>query len=183
MAHLDFKSPNVFVTCLDPSQGQICAKIAGFGTSQEVTEPITIGKVDNPTWQGTQKKPKNPRSFENLILILFLAPEILSGQPYNEKVDTYAFGIILWELVTRQLPFNQLSFISDVASSVIAGERPTVPEEIPKDYAKLMQVCWVSLFLFSSFFLLPSSFFLRPSPFFLLPSSFFPSLFLLLSCC
>ena len=28
------------------------------------------------------------------------------GKPFTEKVDVYAFGIVLWEILTRENPFN-----------------------------------------------------------------------------
>jgi len=33
----------------------------------------------------------------------WMCPEILEGIPYNEKVDVYSFGMLLWEAITRYL--------------------------------------------------------------------------------
>ena len=30
-------------------------------------------------------------------------------RPYNDKADIYAFGVVLWELTTRRVPFEGLS--------------------------------------------------------------------------
>ena len=30
-----------------------------------------------------------------------MAPELLEGKSYNEKVDVYAFGILFWEMMSR----------------------------------------------------------------------------------
>lgn len=37
------------------------------------------------------------------------APEVLHGESYDEKVDVYSFGIFLYELASRQLPYASLS--------------------------------------------------------------------------
>lgn len=113
-----------------------CALIADFGTSQFVTQPITVSKIDNPVWQGKPlPRLSSPAS----------APEMLNSEPYTEIVDTYSYGIILWEILTREKLYQNFCFISDVASSVIAGERPPIPETCPKTYKKLMTSCWVCL--------------------------------------
>jgi len=105
---------------LDPDI--VCAKISDFGTAQLVTQPITIRKVDNPVWQ---------------------APEILRSEPYNHKVDTYAYGVILFELLTRDTYFGEVKFISDLSVMVENGKRPKVPDEIShRIYKKAMNECW-----------------------------------------
>ncbi|GAX75524.1 hypothetical protein CEUSTIGMA_g2967.t1 [Chlamydomonas eustigma] len=35
----------------------------------------------------------------------YCAPEVLRGEPYTEKCDIWSFGVVLWELLTRQRPY------------------------------------------------------------------------------
>ena len=35
-----------------------------------------------------------------------MAPEVITGNKYNEKVDVYSFGIILWEICHEKPPFS-----------------------------------------------------------------------------
>lgn len=37
---------------------------------------------------------------------LYLAPELLQGRKYSEKVDVWALGAMAFELVTRDNPFK-----------------------------------------------------------------------------
>lgn len=39
------------------------------------------------------------------------APEVLRGQPYRESCDVWSFGVILYELMTQQVPWAELSTI------------------------------------------------------------------------
>ena len=57
---------------------------------------------------------------------LWMAPEILRGQTYNEKVDVYSFAMCLLELVARELPWNQIATAPEVPHRVITHQRPYV---------------------------------------------------------
>ena len=35
-----------------------------------------------------------------------MAPEVLAGSHYDRAADVYAFGIILWEILTWQIPWD-----------------------------------------------------------------------------
>ncbi len=52
---------------------------------------------------------------------MWLAPEILMNQPYNWMVDTYAFGIICWELITREKVFGDDVYMSEVEDKIKRG--------------------------------------------------------------
>lgn len=43
-----------------------------------------------------------------LFLLLFsMAPELYNKEKYNEKVDIYSFGIVLYELFTEREPYAE----------------------------------------------------------------------------
>ncbi len=82
---------------------------------------------------------------------IWMAPELIARKPYNGSVDIYSFGIIMWELATREFPFTDLSsesLVDDkpVLRKAIAEEglRPPIPATcvLGKEYAELMQQCW-----------------------------------------
>jgi serine/threonine protein kinase len=41
--------------------------------------------------------------------ILFMAPEILEGKEYTNKVDVWSFGCMFYEMVTGIKPFNGIN--------------------------------------------------------------------------
>ena len=75
--------------------------------------------------------------------LLYMAPEVMMGAPFNEKADVYSFGIVLWEILTFTEPFphhtNVPGFVKAVAHE---GERPVIPPGTPLSLASLMQDCW-----------------------------------------
>lgn len=42
----------------------------------------------------------------------FMAPEIIFGMQYDEKVDVFSFGIVLAELITRKIPGKRDNFLN-----------------------------------------------------------------------
>ena len=66
---------------------------------------------------------------------------------YSQKVDTYAFGIVLHEILTHQAPWKALTNegIYEVFRSVVTGKRLPVTESRRNEmsaWCKLMEACW-----------------------------------------
>jgi serine/threonine protein kinase len=71
------------------------------------------------------------------------APEIVRLEPYTNKVDVYSFGIMLWQLFTRDEPYPGREAGMDLAMEVaFEGLRPVVPSFCPQEYSDLMKQCW-----------------------------------------
>ena len=121
LIHRDLKSPNVLVMIPD-MDAPVIAKIADFGLSSRLfVDTLTERAVENPTW---------------------CAPEVLQKIPYTEKVDVYSYGMILWEMITREMPFNNYRFGHQVETDVVAGVRPSIPSDCWEEYAELISACW-----------------------------------------
>ena len=81
--HRDLKSNNVFLM----KSGIV--KLGDFGIARAVK-----------TWEKAKTLVGTP---------YYLAPEIIENKPYDSKCDIWALGVLLYELMTFQMPFNAVS--------------------------------------------------------------------------
>jgi serine/threonine protein kinase len=76
----------------------------------------------------------------------YMAPEVAKESPYNNSVDVYSFGILLWELCSGDKPFYGYSSGKHMQQVVIGGERPPMTWQYtahwPANLQWLMHRCW-----------------------------------------
>ncbi|XP_020578374.1 serine/threonine-protein kinase HT1-like [Phalaenopsis equestris] len=114
--HRDLKSDNLLIF------GDKSIKIADFGVAR--IEVQTEGMTPET---GTYR---------------WMAPEMIQHRPYTQKVDVYSFGIVLWELITGMLPFQNMTAVQAAFAVVNRGARPIIPSECPPALGEIMTRCW-----------------------------------------
>lgn len=57
------------------------------------------------------------------------------------KADVYAFGIIIWECLTYQRPWDGKTD-AQIIRAMIKGQRPEISDAMDKDLCALMESCW-----------------------------------------
>ncbi|KAE9555012.1 hypothetical protein FO519_001758 [Halicephalobus sp. NKZ332] len=66
----------------------------------------------------------------------YIAPEIIKGQLYNEAVDFWSLGVLLYEMLIGQSPFHGEG--EDELFDAILNERPYFPKSLGKEAAKCL---------------------------------------------
>jgi serine/threonine protein kinase len=66
----------------------------------------------------------------------------LQSKPYSEKADVYSFAMIMWEILTKRVPFKGMNPVQIGLAVREQKLRPTVPPSCPHPYAQLMERCW-----------------------------------------
>mmetsp|Transcript_7412 Transcript_7412/g.22563 ORF Transcript_7412/g.22563 Transcript_7412/m.22563 type:complete len:410 (-) Transcript_7412:68-1297(-) len=117
LVHRDIKPQNVLLT----SEFEPVAKLADFGLS-------TFLKRDG-------EEPAEAL-YSRVGTALFMAPEILRGEPYNEKVDMWACGVLLHFMLYGSPPFYG-TCKDNLVSNVQNGIRtPVNPQRIVSPLAQ-----------------------------------------------
>ncbi|KAL5474447.1 hypothetical protein EMCRGX_G026395, partial [Ephydatia muelleri] len=123
--HRDLKSNNIFL------HDDFAVKIGDFGLATVKTR-----------WSGDQKMRQPTGS------ILWMAPEVIRMQepdPYTFYCDVYSFGIVIYELVSGQLPYSHISEIDQILFMVGCGFLRPDPMNIkkvtPKEFKQLFVRC------------------------------------------
>ncbi|MBA0594383.1 hypothetical protein Gorai_011291 [Gossypium raimondii] len=78
--------------------------------------------------------------FPELVSDLHL--EMIQHRPYTQKVDVYSFGIVLWELITGLLPFQNMTAVQAAFAVVNKGVRPVIPNDCLPVLREIMTRCW-----------------------------------------
>jgi serine/threonine protein kinase len=75
-----------------------------------------------------------------LFLTMFLL-ELFSGSACSERIDIYAFGVVLNELMTRDWAFAEFEE-EEIKTRVLKEQRPEMAEWCPDELNKLIAKCW-----------------------------------------
>lgn len=128
----DLKSENILVwvfpapTSAAQSHHQVVIKLADYGISRSAALAGMKGLGGTPG---------------------FMAPEIekyVGKELYTDKVDSFSFGMYIYELITLHQPFNDLN-PAQVKQLIVEGHRPPLnakDKKAPVFVLDLMAWCW-----------------------------------------
>mmetsp|Transcript_48695 Transcript_48695/g.156448 ORF Transcript_48695/g.156448 Transcript_48695/m.156448 type:complete len:978 (-) Transcript_48695:11-2944(-) len=116
--HLDLKSPNVLVAPL------WTAKLCDFGLAKIRGEHTMV----QSTLQGVSPVWAPPEMFNE------------SEGGLTEKADVYSFAVIFFELLTKRVPFQEVS-AAQLPMLKSSGQLPQIPAGVPEDCADLIRLC------------------------------------------
>ncbi|CAH9120476.1 unnamed protein product [Cuscuta epithymum] len=119
LIHRDLKSSNLLV------DKNWTVKVGDFGLSRLKHETYLTTK----TGKGTPQ---------------WMAPEVLRNEPSDEKADVYSFGVILWELATEKIPWDNLNTMQVIGAVGFMNQRLDIPKDVNPQWASIIESCWHS---------------------------------------
>jgi serine/threonine protein kinase/Tol biopolymer transport system component len=125
VVHRDLKTPNVVVT----PDGR--AKVLDFGLARRIPADIAT----------TVTRSSDSVTAPGLIGTLsYMAPEVLVADPADERSDIWAFGVMLFEMATGELPFKGRNEF-DLTAAILRGPAQPLPPHVPAMLRAVIQRC------------------------------------------
>lgn len=116
--HRDLKTANIFLTSKN------VVKLGDFGISTVLQNTMACAS----TVCGTP---------------YYFSPELCKNRPYNNKSDVWALGVVFYETLTLQRPFNAKT-LRDLLKRILSGQFDPIPNSVPAEMralcASLLQV-------------------------------------------
>ncbi|KAF5464762.1 hypothetical protein F2P56_014814 [Juglans regia] len=115
--HRDLKSSNLLV------DKNWTVKVGDFGLS----------RLKHDTYLRTTTGKGTPQ---------WMAPEVLHNEPSDEKSDVYSYGVILWELATKKIPWDNLNSMQVIGAVGFMHQRLEIPKDTDPQWASIIESCW-----------------------------------------
>jgi len=134
IVHRDLKPGNIKVR----ADGTV--KVLDFGLAKSV-EPV-VAASGSVSMAPTLTTPAMTQAGMILGTAAYMSPEQATGKSVDKRADIWAFGVVLWEMMTGRRPFNGET-VSHVLASVLKDEPDwmALPAGTPAAVRRLLTRC------------------------------------------
>lgn len=77
------------------------------------------------------------------LLANWMAPEVITHRKFQQPSDVYALGTVMWEILAKQLPFEECQTQREIRQLIVSGYQHPIPIEAQDSpLAYIIQQCW-----------------------------------------
>jgi serine/threonine protein kinase/tetratricopeptide (TPR) repeat protein len=125
IVHRDLKPENVMIS----RDGFV--KILDFG----------LAKLVRPM---TQNETTAPHTIPGAVFgtVAYMSPEQAAGRPVDFRSDQFSLGVILYEMLSGRMPFNEAS-AAETLAAIIRHDAPPIPavNDVPSELQRIVDRC------------------------------------------
>jgi serine/threonine protein kinase len=118
IVHRDLAARNILLSATG------APKISDFGMSRVIAEDTG----------NTTKSTVGP--------VKWMAPESIKHKEYSKKSDTWTFGVVVWEIVTRQEPYKDEDLMEVGVKIRDEGHSLPIPDDTEPIFKHIMESCF-----------------------------------------
>ena len=140
--HRDLKPANVFLTRSGESKRTVIAKLLDFGIATSARQVVPMGAADQVETSSGFAAPVATNDGVIAGTLPYMAPEQLEGRDADVRSDIFAFGALLFEMLTGRPAFSGTSGAT-VMAAVVREDPPPVSliHPVPILLDHLVQTC------------------------------------------
>jgi eukaryotic-like serine/threonine-protein kinase len=129
IVHRDLKPDNLFLT----RDGRV--KILDFGLAKLIESEVAFGV----SGASTVDSPTEPGRFVGTVN--YMSPEAVRGQAVDHRSDIFAFGAVLYEMLTARRAFDRGSPIETMNAALKEDPAPADTSEWPRGVEPIVRRC------------------------------------------
>ena len=142
IVHRDLKPANIKIA----PDGVV--KVLDFGLAKTIADNAAFTESVVAPFKEAQGSPEHRRGTGNTVegailgTAAYMSPEQARGQSVDKRTDIWAFGCVLFEMLTGRAPFARAT-VSDTLAAILEGEPDwqLLPSSTPPNILRLLERC------------------------------------------
>src|SRR5262245_3687068 len=123
-------------------------KVLDFGLAKTIADDAAFTQPDASPFDEAQGSPEHRRGTGNTVegailgTAAYMSPEQARGQSVDKRTDIWAFGCVLFEMLTGRAPFARAT-MSDTLAAILEAEPEwhSLPTSTPSNILRLLERC------------------------------------------
>jgi mitogen-activated protein kinase kinase kinase 11 len=136
--HRDLKPSNVLIHG-NVASGKFDVKITDFGIATDISR---VDGLDASKESSETSGKSKTRLTGETGTYRWMAPEVIRHESYSSPADVYSFAIMLWQFVTHDEPFCDVTSVDAAKLVAVEKKRPPLPRKTPELVVQLIKSNW-----------------------------------------